>query len=303
MTAPEYKLRTAHKQDNSLGFISKISTHDGWAFASGGTYGRTTMLASEDGGPFVKKATPDTSGLRHCLARENDLLVAGEFGMIARSVDQGSSWTVCGNKGARKGGCLYGIAEAFGALLVTGDGGMVHRSDDDGETWQEVRSGGGRLLGLHVRDGGREVLLYGDQLVRFDGRSFETLENPGRAPLCAMAELDGVLVLVGDSGQLFFSEDGTDWTSPRLEISADLESVDTVADGILAVGSGGTVLFSEDGRGWTQVDVGSNEHFWSLAPVGDGALVGGAHGAIHHLHVNYESWSPAASDWGDEEFD
>ncbi len=276
----QYELNRILPASSELGFIAQIVASDGWVYASGGSYHRATFLTSSDGKNFVRRNTPPTSGLRGVLVRSpNDLIVVGEYGTIARSRDHGEVWT---NVDETISGCLYRIEEALGAIWVCGDAGLVLRSDDGGVRWQQVHRGGPRLLSIFAS--GQHVWFVGEQLLRFDGNTFDSVPTPAHAPLCKMDQLpDGSLLLVGDDGQMFHSSDGSEWQAIRLDTNAAIEDVAALWGGMLAVGSDGTLLFSDSGREWRNLGIDADEHFWCIAPMGQGALLGGNRAAVYRL--------------------
>ena len=285
-----YRSRTVHSARKGQGFIAEIAEADGWFFASGGTYHRSTFLRSQDGESFQKGNVPKTSGLRGLVARaEDDVIVVGEYGMIAITRDRGDSWEVADSPVNH---CLYRILDAAGALWAVCDSGVI-RSDDEGQSWERVHRSA-RMLKCESVD--RRIFFFGDGMYVWDGSSYTEVDVAREAPLTGLAPApDGTLALIGDGGQVFCSDDGLDWTRVRTPTDADLEDIVVVPDGLVAVGSGGTVLFSEDARSWELIDVGVNDHLWSALPVRGGLLVGCPGGKI----LRFEGGSGGGDDWED----
>lgn len=286
-----YRTRVVHSGGKGQGFIADIRETDGWVFASGGTYHRTTFLCSQDGETFRKTSVPDTSGLRGLVARaEDDVIVVGEYGLIATTRDHGESWEVADTPVNH---CIYRIVDALGSLWAVCDSGVI-RSDDGGRTWQRAHSSARMLVCEAI---GRRVFFFGDGMHVWNGTSFAEVDVEREAPLTGLAAApDGTLALIGDGGQVFCSDDeGTTWSRVRTPTDADLEDIAVVPEGLIAVGSDGTVLFSEDARAWELIDVGVDDHLWSALPVEGGLLVGCPAGKI----LRFDRTGGGRADWED----
>jgi len=285
MSAPELELRIVRPRKKGTGYVSGITVTDDFVFATGGTYHRTTFLASSDGETFHVRTKAPTSGLREHYAVSSDRVVAvGEYGFIGVTEDQGESWR---DLTERKGGCLYCIVEAAnGDLLVGGDSGVLLRSSDRGETWEEVHRGGGRLLGGFAD--GRRTFFFGDGLRVWDGATLSKVSLEASAPLCGMTRAGEHLILVGDGAQIFRSSDGARWEPRRAPASADFESIAPVAGGVVVVGGGSTLLYTEDEGASFEVptlDHPKGAHYWTVAPCGSGAFLGCESSMVLRLEV------------------
>ncbi len=288
-----YRAHVVHSGGSGQGFIAEIDEADGWFFASGGTYHRTTFLRSSDGRSFEATSTPKTSGLRGLVARaEDDVIVVGEYGTIAITRDRGDTWEIADSAVNH---CLYRVLDANGALWAVCDSGVV-RSDDEGQTWDRVHRSA-RML--KCDDVGGRLFFYGDGMYVLDGERFVEVQVDREAPLTGLAQTpEGSLVLIGDGGQVFTSDDtGTNWTRVRTPTGADLEDMAVIEGGLVVVGAGGVVMFSENGRDWELIDVKVKDHFWSVLAIDDGLLVGCQGGKIYRFEGAGASTS--SSDWED----
>ena len=285
-----YRARTVHSGGKGQGFIAEIDQAEGWYFASGGTYHQTTFLRSPDGERWETTKVPQTSGLRGLVARAaDDVIVVGEYGLIATTRDRGDSWEVADTPVNH---CLYRILDALGALWAVCDSGVL-RSDDEGSTWDRVHNSA-RMLKCELAQG--RLFFFGDGMYAYDGASFSEVHVSREAPLTGLIEIDGTLVLIGDGGQIFRSDEGTRWSRVRCPSDADLEDIVAVPGGVVAVGSGGTLLFSEDGERWERIDVGLRDHLWSALAVSDDLLVGCPDGKILRFERNRGSDDDAWED-------
>lgn len=284
-----FSTRVVHSGGRGQGFIAEIAEAEGWLFASGGTYHRTTFLRSSDGETFEKTAVPDASGLRGlCVRSADEIVVVGEYGMIATTRDRGDTWELADSPVNH---CVYRVIDAMGAMWAVCDSGVL-RSDDGGATWERALRSARMLIATHAQ---RKCFFYGDGMHVWDGSTFREIDLAREAPLTGLVEAsDGALVLIGDGGQVFCSDDGESWTRVRTPTGADLEDVAVVPNGIVVVGAKGTVMFSELGRNWEIVDIGrAKDHLWSALAVDGGLVVGCQGGKI--LRLDHD----ASTEWED----
>ena len=131
------------------------------------------------------------------------LLVAGEAGILLRSLDDGATWE---RVEANYGGSFFGtVAATDGSLLVFGLRGNVFRSTDEGETWVAIDTGDERtLMTSTVRDDGTIILAgSGGALLQSEdhGASFARIPTEGNKVYSGVTETsDGNILLVGFGG-------------------------------------------------------------------------------------------------------
>lgn len=168
-------------------------------------------LETRDGGHTwaVRKAFGATSGddevFLNRITRGNSgrLYLAGEFGTLAVSDNQGATWR---KFDAPYEGSFYGLHElARGRLLAHGLRGRAFTSDDRGASWQQVEIPHEVLLMTAAEARGGLVVmagLGGHLFVSRDGASSFRAEKPdlltGTAEVAFAA--DGALICVGDTG-------------------------------------------------------------------------------------------------------
>lgn len=130
------------------------------------------------------------------------LYLAGEQGLLLRSVDQGASFTALATP--YKGSYFGLLAARGGTLLAYGLRGNAYRSGDQGASWSKIDTGVQASLagGAELADGtlvlvsqGGDVLLSRDQGISFAAQTGAAL------PLAAVAQAsDGALVVAGLRG-------------------------------------------------------------------------------------------------------
>lgn len=161
--------------------------------ADGGKTWERRMILAEDFEAHISQVLP-VSGV---------LWLVGEAATLARSEDGGVTYTAVPSPYT---GSFFGIVTARdGALVIFGMRGNVFRSADNGATWQKIDLGGTTvsLNGGRVLSDGRIVLVGNSGLVvesADNGQTFTLQWSPAGKGFSAIAEVDGGVVVVGESG-------------------------------------------------------------------------------------------------------
>lgn len=186
----------------------------GWAVGAFGT-----LLVTGDGGEHWSNRPDlvDNPEELHLNAITGDgsgrVLIAGESGLLYRSLDAGGSWEPL--EPVYEGswfGALYSAARDN--LLVFGLRGHLYRSGDFGESWEVVPWGGDVTLAGGTAGPSGDVALAGGVgkvlLSRDGGLSFTATVMPLRAGLSSALLRDGRLTVVGQGGVNSSDVDGVD---------------------------------------------------------------------------------------------
>ena len=140
-------------------------------------------LCTEDGGATWRSLTeriPNPKGLHlYSLLKANEaLFVAGEQGLLLRSVDQGESFHALAS--ASKATAFGLVAGPRGEVLTFGLRGRAFLSRDSGATWKEVQTGTRASIGAGTLLANGHLLLGSESgelmLSRDNGETFRLLE-------------------------------------------------------------------------------------------------------------------------------
>lgn len=163
------------------------------------------VLETHDGGKTWKRRSLG-KGDAHLYAitvgPEGILYIAGEFGVVFRSIDYGKTWIRLRNPYE---GSFFGIlAPANGSLLAFGLRGNLYVSDDGGFAWNKVDTGttSSLMSGVQLTDGTIVLVgLGGTILVSQDGLNFNRARVSHKQGFSSVAEVEPLtLVTVGEGG-------------------------------------------------------------------------------------------------------
>ena len=130
------------------------------------------------------------------------LLLVAESGTLARSNDDGASWTRL--ESPYEGSWFNALEIDDGAVLVFGMRGNVYRTADLGATWEKVPlSTTASLMGGTQLSDGRVLLVGNTGLLALStdrGRTLELHWSPASKGFAQVIEADGRLLTVGEAG-------------------------------------------------------------------------------------------------------
>ncbi len=177
---------------------------DGYAL---GAYG--VFLRTQDGGDtWVVEGNrldnPDNYHLYDIVrSSAGTLLVVGEAGTLARSLDDGNEWVRV--EAPYEGSYFGAVAAGDGSLLIFGLRGNVFRSTDEGATWTAVDTGDNRTLMCGSNGDGDSIFLAGAAGAVLksndNGASFAVIPTEGNTVYSGVsATPEGRVLLVGFGG-------------------------------------------------------------------------------------------------------
>ncbi len=178
------------------------------------------IYSSQDAGRSwqLSKLATDRELWQGMVATNKAMLIAGQRGVAARSIDGGRKWTLVETGAAED---LFGsyADESTSTMFLLGAKGALLRSTDIGLTWRRVASGTDHALRRMLRDPKTNTLLaFGEHgsIVRSmdEGESWQAVASDTGAELRkGLVEPDsGALVIVGQHGTILRSVDaGKSW--------------------------------------------------------------------------------------------
>lgn len=188
--------------------LHMISATHGFAIGAYGLY-----LETDDGGmSWTERSIYDGDSHLYASARLRDgsLLIAGEFGTLLRSEDEGATWAELDSP---YGGTFFGLTVppadegAEQPTLVYGLQGHVFASTDYGASWTAVDTGvENGLYNAIWSDGTAPILLGHGGLILIDrdtgpGFDWQSVIRPARKPLAGGLKLDdGRYLIYGETG-------------------------------------------------------------------------------------------------------
>ena len=188
-----------------------LDENRGWAVGAFGT-----LLTTDDGGQhwFGQPDLVDNPDEFHLNTITGDganrVFIAGEGGVMYRSLDGGDSWE---SIEPFYEGSWFGLVYSapHDALLVFGLQGNLYRSNDFGDSWEAV-PGDSRvaLSGGSASAEGNIVLVGGVGTVlrsQDGGLSFQRDMMPDRLSLSSAMQSEGQLILIGQGGAKVLEED------------------------------------------------------------------------------------------------
>lgn len=250
-------------------------TWSGSQFVAVGDNG--TILTSPEGIQWTKRQAPDRNWVS--VAWNGVRFVAVGSGTIVSSED-GVEWV------ERESllGLLTDVTWGDDKFVAVGGDSAV--TSPDGLNWSSefkvtaerlrlagITWGGGRFVAVGTTGGSPfgSVIVTSSNGIQWEDRS-PAPETPGTLPLNEIGAGPEGFLAVGDGGQTWRSENGSDWRTDWSSVGYDLLAVIWDAGQFVAVGSAGTAR-SSDGINWESAAVGTTSTHLYDVTWGDGLYV------------------------------
>ena len=140
---------------------------------------------------------------RLTVSTQGTLYLAGEFGTLLQSTNQGQDWTTLSTG---EDGSLYGVLPlSDGTLLAYGLRGRVYRSEDDGQSWEQLATPGTGLLMTGIELAAANTVILAGQ-----GRTWWISQDRGQTYTASSEITPAIaeLLLTSNGRLLTFGEDG-----------------------------------------------------------------------------------------------
>lgn len=267
--------------------------------AVGGQRVDLTLLSNDSGHTWQRLMSPG-KGLRGGWIRGNEMMVAGEYGTLARSDDGGATWT---SIDVGTAGCLFGVTrDDEGTFVVAGDGGFITTSTD-GRRFKPLSGAKVSLsrvaktsLGVLIpTDAPGDILLVTSQP---KPKVTKLAIGTGADLMTVTMTPKGTLVAVGDKAQIHRStDDGTTWTAATHAATGLLTGVCALPSGrVVCVGDKAVYVSDDDGVSFVAAQAPvSNGRLWCCVALADGSvLVGAEKGLLVRLQEAPATFVPGA---------
>ncbi|KQP12266.1 DUF6519 domain-containing protein [Pseudorhodoferax sp. Leaf267] len=230
--------------------------------------------------------------------------VAGEDGVLLRTANNGTAWTLAPTGSTRH---LRALGRVGNVGWAVGDGGTVLRTNNGGAGWTAQSTGHlAHLRGVHVLDANRAWAVGDGGLVlaTTDAGATWAAHTSGVARLHGVVFADALRGLaVGPGGAIVQSADGgQSWTAVDSGSTAHLRSVALLGSSAWAVGDTGTALRSTDGGAtWATVATGTGATLRAVRfrDANEGWAVGDG-GTVLHSADGGASWAVFSTGTGQD---
>ncbi|QIZ76563.1 WD40/YVTN/BNR-like repeat-containing protein [Ferrimonas lipolytica] len=135
--------------------------------------------------------------------RNGDLIIVGEMGLVAKSVDAGKTWLT---EESFYEGSLFDLVETKkGTLIATGLRGNIFRSTDAGQNWEQIETDVTTTINSVVQLKSGEIVMVANSgymlISKDDGRSFVTdIVAKGEDLVSVAQQRDGNILIAGSAG-------------------------------------------------------------------------------------------------------
>jgi len=287
-------------------------------YDSGNSWYTDTFINKSTGGNFTSAdvtspnalGTDGVNGAQGCswlAARTGVLLLADAGQGIAKSTNNGTSWTAVGapptytNVGFYTGTAWVAASTGFYVSTNDGTSWALQGSTTAGYSVQGLAygvgsgaSGQGRVVGVGQQDSSGNPQVWYVNGQGGTGTYTRAQVNTSGKPLNGVAFGGGLFVAVGNGGTIFTSTDGVSWTSRTSGTTNNLNAVaySSTLGMFVAVGASGTILTSTDGTTWTSRSGGAGTLYsvgWS--PTAAAFMAVPLTGGTAYASTNGTSWS------------
>jgi photosystem II stability/assembly factor-like uncharacterized protein len=192
------------EQDAGVDSFLGVASLGGGRFAAYGAFG-LYMDSGDHGATWQRRQVISEEFENHIsqvLPINGALWMVAEYGTLARSDDGGATWTQL--ESPYTGSFFGAVVARDGAIVIFGMRGKIFRSADGGSTWQLVETGTTQAFnGGTILSDGRIVLVGNNGMVAEstdNGATFRLAWSPAGRGFASVVEVQGGLVVVGESG-------------------------------------------------------------------------------------------------------
>jgi hypothetical protein len=270
--------------------LGQVKYGDGWYVGLPPQWGWTSSVSrSQDGVNWSNVKVADGVGLDRIGFGDGVWLVFGSNRSVYRSTDHGATWVLAGE--LPEGAWAWTSPVKVGASWFYLSDRTIYRSNNNGTSWTSVATGGEHEL--YALAGGGGVLVAvgerGEVVTSNDsGVTWMRRSSGTERLLRSIAYGNGRFVVVGGNGTVLTSANGTEWQSQASGTVSDIYTV-AFGNGVFVRGDNGSV--SADGLAWTQP-----QHGYAYAYSLDAVTYGNAGWLIANYGTLYQTVEGAVPD-------
>ena len=250
----------------------------------GNSSGGGGVIRISDGGEWRSTNVSDGLPVLNPIVYSGERFVtAGQLGTILHSED-GYDWEEASEVPGEPE--IWGLAHN-GAGWVAVGAGPTFLVSEDGDLWREASDAPESGFAGDVFWTGTRFVAVGFKLLAHsdDGDRWSSGSPPWSRLVFRTASLGSRLIVVGNSGMAFYSDDGGETWTPTSGTGTDLPIRAVAAGGgrLVAVGWQGTIIHSDDGDRWRPAGETSTEaNLRAVVWTGERFVAVGGGGAVVH---------------------
>lgn len=208
------------------------------------------------------------------------IFLSGSLGGAIYSSDDGTTWTqtILGASDS-----IYCGASSASETVFGSSSGRIWKSVDNGITWASTMVGGANFISASYKDGDWLFGSTGGIIYHsFDLVTFSPNSSGHPAPIWGVFTVPPVYAVVGANNSARRSSNAVDWEDVTIPDSGDLRNVRQFFGMLVVVGDSGRVYFSSDFRTFTRAVTGVANDIHDVTYHGGKYIIVGSSGLVMH---------------------
>jgi hypothetical protein len=228
------------------------------------------------------------------------IFLSGSLGGAIYSSDDGTTWTqtILGASDS-----IYCGASSASETVFGSSSGRIWKSVDNGITWASTMVGGANFISASYKDGDWLFGSTGGIIYHsFDLVTFSPNSSGHPAPIWGVFTVPPVYAVVGANNSARRSSNAVDWEDVTIPDSGDLRNVRQFFGMLVVVGDSGRVYFSSDFRTFTRAATGVANDIHDITYHSGKYIVVGSAGLVMHtpdLFKAVPTWTTETALTGD----
>ncbi|MCH9834139.1 hypothetical protein K0U83_00675, partial [bacterium] len=208
------------------------------------------------------------------------IFLSGSLGGAIYSSDDGTTWTqtILGASDS-----IYCGASSASETVFGSSSGRIWKSVDNGTTWASTMVGGANFISASYKDGDWLFGSTGGIIYHsFDLVTFSPNSSGHPAPIWGVFTVPPVYAVVGANNSARRSSNAVDWEDVTIPDSGDLRNVRQFFGMLVVVGDSGRVYFSSDFRTFTRAVTGVANNVHDVTYHNGKYIIVGSAGLVMH---------------------